>query len=146
MPALPGNGASSDQLPAEASAVSLQGRRVYVIDDEIDILKSMRALLGVWGIRVYTAETADSANQLFAEYGPPDLMIVDLRLGGQEHGAQLAHRLQREFGEFPVVIVTGETASAALRDTNEAGYALLQKPIAPEVLHRAIVAAITAHG
>jgi two-component system, sensor histidine kinase len=144
LPALLGDCASSDQMPPEATDASLQGKRVYVIDDEIDILKSMRTLLGVWGIRVHTAESSNMADRIFAEYGAPDLMIVDLRLGEHEHGAQLAHRLQHQFGEFPVVIITGETASEALRQANEAGHTLLQKPIAPEVLRRAIVAAIAA--
>jgi FixJ family two-component response regulator len=70
-------------------------------------------------------------------------MIVDLRLGEQEHGAHLADRLRRQYGPFPVLIITGETASEALRKANESGYTLLQKPIAPEVLRRAITAALS---
>jgi hypothetical protein len=37
--------------------------------------------------------------------------------------------------------MTGETSSEALRQANERSYTLLQKPIAPEVLRQAIVAA-----
>jgi hypothetical protein len=42
------------------------------------------------------------------------------------------------------LITTGETSSEALRQANERNYALLQKPIAPEVSRRAIVAAAVA--
>lgn len=69
-------------------------------------------------------------------------MIVDLRLGGEEHGAHLACRLQQTYGDFPILIITGETSSDALRLANERSYTLLQKPIAPEVLRRAIMAAL----
>jgi hypothetical protein len=42
-----------------------------------------------------------------------------------------------------VLIITGETSSAALREANERSYTLLQKPIAPEVLRLAIAAAMS---
>jgi hypothetical protein len=39
---------------------------------------------------------------------------------------------------FPVLITTGETSSDALLEANGLRYPLLQKPIAPEDLRRAI--------
>jgi hypothetical protein len=50
-------------------------------------------------------------------------MIVDLR--------KLAGRLRRRYEFFPALIITGETASEALREANEGGFTVLQKPIAP---------------
>jgi signal transduction histidine kinase/ActR/RegA family two-component response regulator len=114
------------------------GRRIYVVDDEPDILKSMDMLLGLWGAATESATSPAAAEQLLREHGKPDLLIIDLRLGGDEHGVQLASRFQREHGPFPVLVITGETSSAALRDANEQAYVLLQKPIAPEVLRAAI--------
>lgn len=143
---IPASGTEStapEQIASGAPAISLEGRKIYVIDDEADILKSTSTLLRIWGIDVMTAESIPGANAVFETHGPPDLMIVDLRLGGAEHGAQLAARLQRKYGRFPVLITTGETSSAALREANERSYALLQKPIAPEDLRRAILGAIT---
>jgi two-component system, sensor histidine kinase len=131
------------EAPAPTADVSLEGKRVYVVDDESDILRSMRTLLEVWGVEVTTADSPNGADRVFAERGAPDLLIVDLRLGASEHGAQLAARLQRAHGEFPVLITTGETSSEALREANERSFVLLRKPIAPEVLHRAIIAATT---
>jgi len=141
LPALPGVGATAAPAVPIPINATLQGKRVYVIDDEVDIVKSMRTLLGVWGIEAFTADSPGAAERLFAQHGVPDLMIVDLRLGDGEHGAQLADRLRRQYGLFPVLIITGETASEALRQANESGHTLLQKPIAPEVLRRAISAA-----
>jgi two-component system, sensor histidine kinase len=142
---IPATLAGSDvpaEAPAETVKASLGGKRVYVVDDEADILRGMSTLLKVWGVEVLTAESPRAADRMFADHGAPDLMIVDLRLGADEHGAQLAARLQRAHGEFPVLITTGETSSEALRAANEQSYTLLQKPIAPEVLYGAIVAAM----
>jgi two-component system, sensor histidine kinase len=143
MPAILAEALPREALPASAVEVSLEHKRVYVVDDELDIRKSMRSLLGVWGVSVMTAESPSAADLLFEQHGPPDLMIVDLRLGEEEHGARVADRLQQTYGQFPVLIITGETSSEALRQANDQGYTLLRKPIAPEVLRRAIVAAVT---
>ena len=131
----PGAASSSERAP-------LRGLRIYVIDDEIDIVKSMGALLQIWGVDAKTAGSPQVAENIYRQFGKPDLLIADLRLGTAEHGAELATRLQRTFGSHPVLIITGETASSALRKANEAGYPLLQKPIAPEILRDAIQAAL----
>jgi hypothetical protein len=41
-----------------------------------------------------------------------------------------------------VLIISGETASDALRQANESGYSLLQKPFAAEVLRWTLATAI----
>jgi DNA-binding NtrC family response regulator len=112
------------------------------VDDERDIRNSMRALCRAWGIDVETADSSDALERLFVKHGPPDLMIVDLRLGEGEHGAQLAERMQSRHGHFAVLIITGETSSDALREANRSRYTLLQKPITAEVLRRAIGLAV----
>jgi two-component system, sensor histidine kinase len=142
MPAVLGDSISPERAGLPSTEVSLHGKRVYVVDDELDILKSMRALLNVWGIDTLTANSPTAAETLFEECGRPDLMIADLRLGEGEHGAHLADRLQQRYGNFPILIITGETSSQALLQANKRGYTLLQKPITPEVLRRAIAAAV----
>jgi len=141
MPAILGEESLPGPLPQKAKDASLREKRVYVVDDELDILNSMRILLGVWGVRVQTADSTSAAYRIFEQHGPPDLLIIDLRMGEEEHGARLADRLQQIHGQFPVLIITGETSSEALRQANERSYTLLQKPIAPEVLRQAIGAA-----
>ena len=64
--------------------------------------------------------------------------------GSDEHGAELAERLQNTYGQFPVLIITGETSSSALLRANEKSYPLLQKPIAPEMLREAAYSALAA--
>jgi signal transduction histidine kinase len=136
--------AAPEPVLAGAAEVSLAGKSVYVVDDERDILHSMRTLLGVWGMRVMTADSATAVARIFDQDGAPDLLIVDLRLGEDEHGARLADRLQHRHGRFPVLIITGETSSDVLQQARQHNYTLLQKPIAAEVLRRAIAAAVTA--
>ena len=119
--------------------VSLRGVRVCLVDDEVDILKSMGHLLKAWGMESFMTDSVAGAEQIFRERGKPDLLITDLRLGKGEHGAELATRMRREFGGFPVLIITGETSSTALREATARGFKLLQKPVVAETLREAIV-------
>ena len=140
-----GNAAEPSEVNPQAPAdISLQGVRVCLVDDEVDILKSMGHLLKAWGMESFTTDSVAGAEQIFRERGKPDLLITDLRLGKGEHGAELATRMRNQFGGFPVLIITGETTSAALREASERGFKLLQKPVVAETLREAIVAELTA--
>jgi signal transduction histidine kinase len=124
--------------PAEAAEAIAFSGRVYLVDDEPDIQRSMAMLLRSWQCQAFTAADAVEAVALFESEGPPDLLIVDLRLRGAESGAALVERLQRSHGSFPVLVITGETASDLLRGATRAGWALLYKPIAAAMLRDAL--------
>ncbi|HWW21246.1 MAG TPA: ATP-binding protein [Steroidobacteraceae bacterium] len=124
--------------PTRERVVSLSGRKIYVVDDEIDIQKSMTQLLKLWGADARSAASPEAAVQLFETHGTPDLLITDLRLGAEENGAELALRLMRRFAHFPALITTGEISPEALKFTTDHGLGLLHKPITEEELRRAI--------
>jgi two-component system, sensor histidine kinase len=130
------------RMQAGDLAPSFPGRRIYVVDDEPEILRSMQKLLGAWGIEVMTANSTRTSERLFEMHRQPDLMIVDLRLKEEENGVQLANRLRGKYGHFPILIITGETSSDALAQGYDLGFPLLQKPIAPEILQGAIASAL----
>jgi hypothetical protein len=52
--------------------------------------------------------------------------------------------MRKQFGNFPVLVITGETTSASLLEASERGFKLLQKPVVAETLREAIVAELTA--
>jgi signal transduction histidine kinase/ActR/RegA family two-component response regulator len=144
MPAVTGAFTPVEPVTEGAAEVSLRGKRVYVVDDEADILHSMCTLLGVWGMDTKTASTAGAALEMFERHGAPDLLLMDLRLGKDVHGAQLAESLRHKHGRFPLLIITGETASEALQEATSRNFRVLRKPIAPEVLRQAIATAMAA--
>jgi signal transduction histidine kinase/ActR/RegA family two-component response regulator len=124
--------------PVEALAGSLAGLTVLVLDDEPDNLRSMNMLMTYWGARVSLAETGEAAAALFATAPRPGVLLTDLRLKRGESGADLARRLLSAHGPFPVIIMTGETATDQLRAANLSDYLVLKKPIAAHDLHRAL--------
>jgi two-component system, sensor histidine kinase len=130
--------AGAEQPPADR--LSLRGVRIYVADDEADINRSMHHLLAAWGACAATADSRESAERLFDQQGPPDLFITDLRLGEGESGAAFAARMRQKYGDFPVLVITGETAAAALEAAQRQGFALAFKPITAERLREAMLA------
>ena len=135
--------ANPPAVQSTSTPVAMHGKRIYVVDDELDVLRGTRRLLELWGLEVHGAGSAVAAEELCAAAGPPDLMIADLRLGAAEHGAQLATRLQHSYGKFPVLIISGETSSAALKDLDVGSFPLLHKPATPEAFHAAVMLALS---
>lgn len=131
--------------PADAPAgsppcrdFSLLNRRIYIVDDEGFITRGMHTLLSDWGCVPSIANSLADAERLLRENGTPDLLVTDLRLGGSESGAEFAARMQRELGFFPVLVMTGETVTAAEQEARRCGFRLLHKPIAAERLKEAM--------
>ncbi len=134
---------ATHETPNE-SVPALSQRRVYVIDNEGEILRSTKRLLESWGMHVAIAASVDAADALFRSDGVPELLITDLRLRGSENGAALATRLRNEYRDFPVMVVTGEVSVAAVEQVHALGATLLYKPLTPELLRRAIVKSLGA--
>ncbi|RZL62539.1 MAG: hybrid sensor histidine kinase/response regulator [Variovorax sp.] len=129
----------ADTLPPLTLRPSVEGsRRVLVVDDDEEIRRSTASLLTLWNCSVETAAGSAETWALCELTGPPDLLIVDLRLGGPESGSQLAGRLLQRYGAFAVLVITGETSSAALEATRAAGWPILQKPVDVALLRKAI--------
>ena len=127
---------AGDATPGADASTAPGHRSVYVVDDEADIVHGARTLLELWGYRVRTASGSDELAALFINEGPPDLLIVDLRLRDDEHGLALAARMRRLQGAFAVLVVTGETSSSVLADAKQSGYGIVHKPISAPLLRQ----------
>lgn len=121
-------------------------QRIYLVDDESSIVRSMTVLMNSWNFEVHSAEDIAGTAALFSELGCPDLLIADLRLRGHEHGFALVARMHEIHGNFPVLFITGETSSDALHRARAAGWPLLHKPVDAQTLHRTIQSLLTVPG
>jgi signal transduction histidine kinase len=138
---------SLGQLRLEEPFLDVSGMRVLVIDDEPAILSGIRYLLRSWGCDVVTAE--DRAQALEAVEGwvdPPDLVISDLRLREGDNGLQILAALDNYYlrdgtPPFPRLLITGETRRDRLHEIQAAKIPVLYKPVSPERLREAMVAA-----
>ncbi|WP_458375560.1 ATP-binding response regulator [Pseudomonas pergaminensis] len=132
------------QLPVQPTTGNpLPGRRLLVIDNEVSILESMRALLGQWGCDVVTA--TDQAGALLALQGrAPELILADYHLDHGVVGCAVIKHLREHFEQkIPAVIITADRTDQCRRALRRLEAPLLNKPVKPGKL-RAVLSQLLA--
>jgi signal transduction histidine kinase len=112
-------------------------RRILVVDDNVDALESLTALLKLSGHEVYSALSGDAALEA-AEWHRPELVLLDI---GMPHpdGYEVARRLRAQpWGKRMVLVaVTGWGQESDRRRSGEAGLdGHLVKPLAMDQLNQ----------
>ncbi|MEO7331962.1 MAG: sigma-54 dependent transcriptional regulator [Minicystis sp.] len=109
--------------------------RVLVVDDEESIRKMLRVCLEGAGYQVTLAPSGE-AGVAAARRSPPDLALVDLRLGGMD-GIAVTRALAQEVPTAAVVIMTAYATIDNAVNAMQAGASdYLPKPFTPaQVIH-----------
>ncbi len=90
--------------------------RIAVINDDTPFLDLMRQLLEeTEGFEVVTRKEWDGAYQFVKEVRP-DLVILDIRIGGEERGWQILQMLTLDPETLPIPVIV---CSAAVDDLHE---------------------------
>lgn len=125
--------------PADLQEIEV---RILVLDDDESIQAGMVQMLESWGCECQVATSIEQAVALAAR-SAPDLVISDYRLRGERSGVDAIGELRALLGEsLPTLLVTGDTDPARLREAAAHGSHLLHKPVSPEQLHQALIAAL----
>ncbi len=88
--------------------VSLQGRRVLVVEDDPSIALGLRINLESEGYEVLVADDGERALQL-ARSEDPDLIILDVMLP-RRNGLEVLHDLRSEGSSVPIIILSAKAA------------------------------------
>jgi PAS domain S-box-containing protein len=140
---LPGAaGGPAPSAAPEAAGAAAPGRRVLVVDDNVDAADTLALLLRLAGHEVRVAYDGPSALGLAAEFRP-QVVLLDLGMPVMD-GYEVARRLRRQPGLGGVVLValTGWGQEEERRLSRAAGIDHhLVKPIEPEKLHEVLALA-----
>ncbi|MFB3880465.1 MAG: PleD family two-component system response regulator [Armatimonadota bacterium] len=125
------------------------GKRVLVVDDDVDFNDAVTLTLEAAGYQVLAAHSADEAMKLLRSERV-DIAILDMMMEEPDAGAMVAHTLRRrpEMADIPVLLVTGVTGKTGYRPGTEGAAprgwlgvdAWLDKPVNPSELLRKIEA------
>jgi two-component system, OmpR family, KDP operon response regulator KdpE len=114
--------------------------QVLVCDDERQILRALRVLLGGAGFEVSTAETAQEALDRLAVH-PPDAAILDLILP-DGNGVDICLSI-REWSEMPIIVLSAVGDESEKVRALEAGADdYVTKPFGPDELIARLRAAL----
>ena len=110
--------------------------RILIADDEAPARARLRAVLEELGHEVCAEAPDGLCVERFLRDAKPDAVLLDIEMPGTD-GLTLAKRMEQEYPEIPVVLVTahGEHAIAAF-DADVRDYLL--KPVRRERLERAL--------
>lgn len=106
--------------------------RILVVDDEKEVLDSFRRALQNSGYDVVIAKSPEVAIQRMtsAETGEFDLAVIDIFLGGQTSGFQVARRMSECHPAAGILMVSGLLVDRAPRHRLPTGrVAFLKKPL-----------------
>src|SRR3982750_1239047 len=105
--------------------------RILVIDDEAEIRRSVRMILEYEGYDVQEAASGPEGVAL-AEREPPDLVFLDIKMGGMD-GLEAPQKTRQTNEALPVVIIPGHgTVSTAVEATKLGAFDFIEKPLASE--------------
>ena len=134
-------GVLADSVDARGRPLAV-GHRVLVIDDELQVLKSMKNTLEDWGCDVLLSDSArDALRQMALSEFEPDLIVSDYRLRGEDNGIDTIFALRESFDrDVPAIILTGDTSPEQLRRVQDSGLELMHKPVGVDDLKAALSA------
>jgi two-component system, NtrC family, nitrogen regulation response regulator NtrX len=108
---------------------------ILVVDDEADICAQMAAILSDEGYEIRTAQESDGALSLLKER-TPSLVILDIWLQKSTlDGIELLGVIKRDFGDLPVMMMSGHgTIETAVTTLKKGAADFLEKPFKTERL------------
>jgi two-component system response regulator GlrR len=119
--------------------------KIYLVDDDPDLLSLLTMRLVSAGYEVHTAQSAEQAlSQL--PLIKPDLVISDLRMGGMD-GLALFEAIRRFHVSLPVIILTAHgSIPDAVAATKSGVFSFLTKPIVGRELLKEVEKALHLSG
>lgn len=119
--------------PAMERVEAVSGLWVHVVDDDQAIRDSMGALLRERGCHVTeTRSVADTCE--FLEVESPSVILVDLRLAGENTGLDIIEWLNEHRPDLPAALITGEAVQPLKVFERFPNLRVLQKPVSESVL------------
>ncbi len=114
--------------------------RILIIDDDFDVLASLRQIISLAGYTVVTAMNAQEAMDR-QQNEPSEIVITDIVMPGR-NGLELIAKLRSEFPEVKIIAISGGGvgSSQSYLSIAEAMGAVrtFAKPFDPDQLIRAI--------
>ena len=126
--------------------MDLKGKRILIVDDDIDYLFQLQLQVEKFGFKVIVAESQKEAENLLASV-KPDLAILDLMMENDDSGFILCYKMKRKYPDVPIIIATAVAAETGMTfgiSTEQERKWIradlyLEKGIRPDQLHKEIL-------
>lgn len=135
-------------IPTPAPAlinVNFKDVTVLCIDNDPDVLAGMVELLATWQCTVFTADSYQSAKEIFDNHSTDiEILLVDYQLNNNEDGLTLIANLRAQCNHYlPAILITATTDSNIDQKAADADVGFMRKLVKPGAL-RAMMSAMLA--
>jgi len=117
---------------------TIDNKHILVIDDEIDVSRSMKILLEGLGSSVDVADCTQAAIEA-VKIRKPDVVLSDLRLTENDNGIAALNEIRKIYPDMPALLITGESEPESLQKVEKSGFKMLHKPVSVEILKSKIL-------
>ncbi|WP_413112348.1 response regulator transcription factor [Thaumasiovibrio sp. DFM-14] len=115
---------------------------VYVIDDDIDLLKTLGRWLSLNNIKACCFDSAEAFIERVEPNSNPACIVLDLRMQGMS-GLELQRKIKTTMAHWPIIFLTGHgKVSVAVDAVKKGAFDFLEKPVDNSVLLSTIQAAL----
>ncbi len=122
--------------PTPASADLLKGKRVLVVENEVNTLEAVSQLLESWGASVVAAQNLQDA---LRHADGIDMMLLDYHLDNGETGIDVARAIHKtRTAEIPGILNSANRGEQIRLEAAEAALYYLPKPLKPAAFKRLI--------
>lgn len=125
-------------LPKPSLSQALTGLRVLCLDNDVEILMGMQALLSQWGVEVITATTIDDA--LTKMRLNPHVLLADYHLHDRLDGLDSLDALRENARHLHGALLTADGSDELKQAARQRGYLVLTKPVKPASLRSFLAA------
>lgn len=130
------------RVQAQRLNLTLEGRRIVVVEDDPAVREGLEVLLQSWGATVDAFESLAALSHALPQWAQaPDLALVDYRLSDHETGLQALDMLRAQWplAAVPAIVISGSNTLVGHEDlAQKYGYHLLVKPVLPNKLRAMI--------
>ena len=107
---------------------------ILAIDDEVELLRSMRKILSREGFEVLTSTSGEEGLLLLQQDASPALVLVDMMMPGIG-GMEVLRAVQKRHTDTEVILITAHaTVETAVQAIRAGAYDYLPKPFSPDQL------------
>ena len=116
-------------------------KKVLIIDDDIDLVETMRMVLENEGFEIIDAQDGEKGFAKIADE-KPDLVILDVMMESQDEGFHIAYQIRNteEIKDLPIVMLSavGQETGFGFDKEKDGDFlpvnTFIEKPINPEKL------------